>query len=129
VQLLQLDDPFTHEEIEVVIRHVPPNHAPWPDGFNGLFIKKCWNIIKDDFHRLYRDFADGNLNLVSTNDSLITLIPKIVSPLNVHDCWRISILNSIKLFTKILANRLQVVTLQIVHTNQYGFIKGRALIR
>jgi hypothetical protein len=28
VQLLQLDDPFTHEEIEVVIRHVPPNHAP-----------------------------------------------------------------------------------------------------
>lgn len=40
----------------------------------------------------------------------------------------ISLLNSaLKLLTKLLANRLQVVILSLVHTNQYGFIKGRTI--
>jgi hypothetical protein len=40
----------------------------------------------------------------------------------------ISLLNcSIKLITKILANRLQLVILQLVQQNQYGFIKNRSI--
>lgn len=41
-----LDVAFSHEEIESIITNLPNNHAPGPDGFNGLFIKKCWNIVK-----------------------------------------------------------------------------------
>lgn len=107
---------------------MPASHAPMLDGFNGLFIKKCWPIIKDDFLRLCRDFAKGNLDLTSMNGSLITLIPKKDSPQTVHNFRPISLLNySVKLLTKLIANRLQAMIWKVVHTNQYGFIKGRSI--
>jgi retron-type reverse transcriptase len=50
------------------------------------------------------------------------------SPGIVNDYRPISILNSsLKLLTKLLAKRLQSVILSVVHTNQYGFIKGRTI--
>jgi hypothetical protein len=41
-----LDEEFSLEEISYVVKNLPNNHAPGPNGFNGLFIKKCWDIIK-----------------------------------------------------------------------------------
>jgi hypothetical protein len=51
-----------------------------PDGFNGLFLKKCWPIVKHDFYNLYRDFFDCRANIEGTNKSFITLIPKTSNP-------------------------------------------------
>lgn len=34
---------------------------------------------------------------------------------------------TVKLITKLLANRLQARITDQVHTNQYGFIRGRAI--
>jgi hypothetical protein len=46
----------------------------------------------------------------------------------VSDYRPISLLNSsIKLLTKLLANRLQLEILRIAHQNQYGFIKNRSI--
>ena len=42
--------------------------------------------------------------------------------------WPISLMNiSLKVITKILAERLQAVILRIVHPNQYGFIRSRTI--
>jgi hypothetical protein len=38
--LLHLDNPFADDEIEVVIKEIPVDRAPGPDGFNGYFLKK-----------------------------------------------------------------------------------------
>jgi hypothetical protein len=104
------------------------DHAPSPDGFNGAFFNKCWDIIKVDILRLCADFAQGNLTLYSINNCLITLIPKKDNPETVNDCRPISFLNySLKFLTKLLANRLQLVILKVVHENQYGFIKGTTI--
>lgn len=35
-----LGDDFSQIEIEQTIKSLPNNHAPGPDGFNGLFVKK-----------------------------------------------------------------------------------------
>jgi hypothetical protein len=43
-----LDTPFTQDEIASVIKEMPSEKAPCPDGFIGLFYKKCWTIIKED---------------------------------------------------------------------------------
>ena len=96
-------------EIEQVIKNLPNSHAPGPDGFNGLFIKKCWNIIKEDTIRLFRDFWEHNIDLSSINSSFVTLIPKKENPESVDDYSPISLLNySLKCITKILSTRLHV---------------------
>lgn len=71
-----LDVEFSQQEIDAVIRCLPNSHAPGPNGFNGLFIKKCWAIIKTDFIRLFNDFCLTNTDLESINSSIIALIPK-----------------------------------------------------
>jgi hypothetical protein len=39
--LQHLDQPFTKEDINVVVKHLPLDKAPGPNGFNGAFLKKC----------------------------------------------------------------------------------------
>ena len=51
VELSSLVQPFTQEEIDLLIKTIPTDKAPGPDGFNGLFVKKCW-MISTNFVRL-----------------------------------------------------------------------------
>ena len=126
--LEDLDAPFTKQEIDSVVKDLPSDKAPGPDGFNGDFIKACWSIIAEDFYRLINDFYHGNISLQSINASFITLIPKKDNPVRANDFRPISLLNcSIKIISKLLANRLQTVILNLVHVNQYGFIKSRTI--
>jgi hypothetical protein len=74
--LSHLDDPFTMKEIEAVVKEMPTNSALGPDGFNGLFMKKCWPTIKEDFIKLVNDLYEENIQLDSVNTAHITLIPK-----------------------------------------------------
>ena len=123
-----LTDLFTEEEIDGIVKEIPPDRAPGPDGFSGAFLKASWPIIKHDFYALCSQFHQGTMDITSINDGLITLIPKINSPESVNDYRPITLLNCcLKLITKLLANRLQRVILQLVHRNQYGFLKGRTI--
>lgn len=58
----------------------------------------------------------------------MTLIPKKDAPMIASDFKHISLFNcTLKIITKLLANRLQAVILKLVHTNHYGFIKQRSI--
>jgi hypothetical protein len=120
--------PFTHEEIDDVVRNLKTDKSPGPNGLNLDFMKMCWNVIKPELYDLCARFFNHDICLQSINGSYITLIPKIDNPVRVGDFRPISLLNnSIKLPTKLLANRLHIVILKVVHQNQYGFIKGRII--
>jgi hypothetical protein len=123
-----LESPFERKEVEDIVKKLPNDKSPGPNGFNNEFIKSCWPIIGDDIFSLVTDFYNGEVELESINTSFITLIAKTESPLNAGDFKPISLLNSeLKIITKILANRLQKVILKIVHKNQYGFLKKRSI--
>jgi len=78
------------------------------------------------FYKLCNDFHNNNLCMRSINSSLITFIPKIDGARTVLDYRPISLLNSsVRLLTKLLANRLQTVITKLVHRSQYSFIKKR----
>ena len=116
----------SRDEINLLIKRIPSDKAPGPDGFNGLFVKRCWQIIKEDFYKLCEVFFNLEVNLESINNSFITLVAKINNPESVNDYRPISLLNmDIKLLTKLLADRLQLVILKLLHANQYGFIRSR----
>lgn len=123
-----LEEPFTTQEIDEVIKKLPNDKSPGPDGFNNEFLKSCWATIKSYFYKLCQDFQDGTVCLRSINSSFITLIPKIQDAKAVSNFRPISLLNSsVKLITKLLANRLQTVITKLVHRNQYGFIRTRTI--
>ncbi|XP_073366378.1 uncharacterized protein [Aegilops tauschii subsp. strangulata] len=44
----ELDAIYTEEEVYSVIKSMPSERAPGPDGFIGLFFHRDWSIIKDD---------------------------------------------------------------------------------
>jgi hypothetical protein len=123
-----LEVPFTPKEIDDVVADFPHNKSPGPDGFNAEFLQKCWPIIRKDFHDLCNQFHQGTLCLESINNCFITLVPKKDDASTVHDYRPISLLNcTLKLITKLLANRLQTVIMELIHANQYGFIKSRTI--
>lgn len=122
------EDPFTHEEIDQVVAHQPSDKSPGPDGFNTDFIKKCWPVVKSYFYALCHAFHSGDICLQSINGSYVTLIPKVEGPTKASDFRPISLLNiSVKIITKLLANRLQKIITSLVHKNQYGFIQARTI--
>jgi hypothetical protein len=55
-------------------------------------------------------------------------VPKKENPEGVNDFKPISFVNSSpKIVSKLLANSLQAMALEVVHENQYGFIKGKMI--
>jgi mannosylglycoprotein endo-beta-mannosidase len=95
--------------MDEVIKNMPTDRAPRLDGFNGLFLKKCWPIIQTEFYRLAKGFHVGTLKLENIDGSFITLIPKKSGSLGVNDFRPISLTNvCLKFLTKLAANRLQL---------------------
>ena len=89
-------------------------------------MKKVTNFTILIIPVLIEAFFEEEICLRSINTSHITLIPKKDGPSTAADYRPISLLNtSFKLITKVLANRLQKIIRQIIHKNQYGFIKTR----
>jgi hypothetical protein len=117
-----------NKDIGNVITNMPVDKAPGPDGFNGVFLKKCWNIIREDIYQLCFDFFNGRVDLQAINSSFITLVPKVNSPSTVNDLRPISLINCVmKIITKLLGDRLQSVILSLIQKNQYAFIKSKTI--
>lgn len=65
-----------------MIKGMPADRAPGPDGFIGLFFCKDWNVIKADIMAAIHKFQLGNgRGFGRLNKAIITLIPK-----NQHAC-------------------------------------------
>jgi hypothetical protein len=123
--LSELEAPFSEQEVWEVIKQLPSDKAPRPDGFTWKFYKACWDIIKPDVMAaisLGRKFD----NFGRLNSAYITLIPKMDGAENVKDFRPISLFHSFgKLVTKILASRLSKRLHGMISPNQSAFIKGR----
>ncbi|WVZ69500.1 hypothetical protein U9M48_018274 [Paspalum notatum var. saurae] len=124
-----LDAPFSEQEIKRAIDLLPGDKAPGPDGFTGLFLKTCWDIIKGDIMEAANAFHAlrcGSLPLI--NIANIILIPKKEGADEVGDFRPISLIHSfVKLISKTLALRLQLHMNAIVSTCQSAFIKHRSI--
>jgi hypothetical protein len=92
--LHHLNGPFTKEDIDDIIKNMPPDKSPVADGFNDTFLKKCWHIIKDIYDLCF-DFFNDIVDIHPINNVFITLVPKVNTPTIINDFTPISLLNCI----------------------------------
>jgi len=77
---IDLNRPFTEEEVIKVIWSMDPDKAPGPDGFTIHFYKMCWDIIKVDFLKMIKGFKNKAKVGGGTNSTYLALIPKESNP-------------------------------------------------
>lgn len=118
--------PVTQDQIEAAMKSIKDSKAPGLDGFNALFFKKTWPVIKDDVSAAIMDFFQGKPLLKQWNCTSITLIPKVESPSYVKEYRPIACCTVLyKIISKILTGRLAQVIGEVVDEAQAGFIPGK----
>jgi hypothetical protein len=127
--LEDLDMPFMEQELFGIIKSLPSEKAPGPDGFIGIFYKECWGVIKDDLFQAVMGFYNHKTSKMHLfNEANIVLLPKTQEPTTMADYRPISLINSItKIITKLLATRLAPHMNQLVSQAQNAFIKKRCI--
>jgi hypothetical protein len=76
-QVLTMDHCFSEEEVWSIIRDMPPDKAPGPDGFTGWFSQMAWPVIKRDVMQALEVIwsLDGR-NLYLLNQAYMVLLCK-----------------------------------------------------
>ena len=118
-----MNNPITSTEIEAVIKNLPKNKSPGPDGF----IEFC-QTFREELMPVLLKLSE---NCRGRNNSKlilweITLIPKPDKDNTQKENYRpISLMNTdAKILNKILANRIQQHIKKHIHHDQVGFIPG-----
>lgn len=126
-QLSALNAPFTIKELSHVISSLPHGKAPGPDGFLAEYYKSFSTILTPYLcHTFNAAVSSGEFPSEMLSANIITL-PKPgkepVSPQNFHP---ISLLNTdLKVYAKLVAQRLAPFMPNIIHPDQVGFTVGR----
>jgi hypothetical protein len=129
VDSVELEKPFSMEEIIEVAFSCYPEGSPGPDGLPFLLFQKKWELIKDDMFCMFHDFHKESLDLFRLNFAMLTLIPKVEDAVEMKNFRPISLLNySFKIFIKVITIRLERICQQLVAKEQSLFIRGRFIL-
>ena len=108
---------------------MPNDKAPGPNGFTGIFFKKCWDTIKDDVMKAISLFSNlRTANLQWLNSANVVHLPKKEGAEGILDYRPISLIHAVgKIIEKVLAIRLASHMHSLVSHAQSAFIKMRSI--
>lgn len=106
----ELMRPFDKNEVTKALFDLNPNKAPGPDGFPAFFFQKEWDLVQNEVINTVLGVLNGGEPLDDWNNTIITLIPKVKSPLTVKDYRPISLCNVLyKIIARAITNRLKSI--------------------
>ncbi|KAK1278775.1 hypothetical protein QJS04_geneDACA020148 [Acorus gramineus] len=77
IEAAELIQPFSDLEIEHVVRSLPHNKAPGPDGYSSEFYHQFWPMLKYDLTQAIAYFYEHAQLAISWGSTHIVLIPKV----------------------------------------------------
>ena len=116
-------------ECYAALNKFPNSKAPGNDGITPEFYKCFWNLLGQQLtDSLNYSFDHGELSNTQ-KQAIIKLIDKKDRDRRYIKNWRpISLLNvDVKIASKALALRLEKVLPNIIHADQYAYVKGRTI--
>ncbi|KAL2231101.1 UNVERIFIED_CONTAM: hypothetical protein Sindi_1704500 [Sesamum indicum] len=120
--------PFSPDDVKQAVFDIAEDKAPGPDGYSSGFFKATWPVVGEEVTRAVLDFFTTEKLLKQINSTILTLIPKVHTPMSVNDFRPISCCNVLyKIIAKLLVQRLSSLLDKIISPCQTAFIPGRSI--
>ncbi|KAI7813124.1 reverse transcriptase [Triplophysa rosa] len=119
---------FTFIEMEKALKHFKKGKSPGTDGLSLEFYQTFWDILSEDLFVILNDLDKLNTLPESFRTGVVTLLHKKDDKAELKNWRPITLLNfDMKLFSKLLMQRMSTVLTDLIHPDQACAVPGRKI--